>query len=217
MRELSSPLPSVAQSIPAKLSALPEAMRGLASSVPASPHTRQRLPLPLLIAVIVALVLVGVGSLLFIVQPFSVPPVTQPLLNFSDAHLGLSLHYPNGWNSKQDASNSTVQFSDSSHTAQVIIAVSNLNNSTITAALQKQSAQLGMSGAKSLAPWAFAGSSWQAMQGSVQQNGASYTCTIFATTRANHLVVWTQLAPQSVYSREESVIFSAMRQSLRFL
>ena len=216
MRGLSSPLPALAQSIPAKFSSLPSAMRGLTSSVPALPHTRQRLPVTLVAAVLVALVLIGVGSWLVIAQPFSVPPVTQPLLGFSDAHLGLSLLYPNGWTSKKDASDSTVQFYDSSHTAQVIIAISNVNTSTITASLQKQSAQLGMSGAKSVASLSFAGASWQAMQGTVQQGGASYTCTIFATTHANHLVMLTQLAPQSVYNQEESVVFSALRQSLRF-
>ena len=217
MRELTSPLPSVAQSIPAKLSALPAAMRELTPSAPALPRTHQRLPIPVVSAVLAAIVLIGVGSWLVFAQPFSVPSVTQPLLDFSDAHLGLSLLYPNGWTSKKDASDSTVQFYDSSHTAQVIIASSNTNNSTITAALQKQSAQLGMSGAKSVAPLTFAGASWQAMQGTVQQNSASYTCTIFVTTHANRLVIWTQLAPQGVYNQEESVIFSAMRQSLRFL
>lgn len=218
MRGLTSPLPAVAQSIPAKLSAFPDTMRGLASSASASLHTRQRLPMSVLSSVLVVLVLIGVGSWLVLAQPFSVPPVTQPLLGFSDAHMGLSLLYPNGWNSKKDASDSTVQFYDSSHTAQVIMAVSNVNNnSTITAAFQKQTAQLGMSGAKSVAPPSFAGASWQAMQGTVQQNSATYTCTIFATTHANHLVIWTQLAPQGVYSQEESVIFSAMRQSLRFV
>jgi len=217
VRRFTSPLPALAQSLPARLSALPAAMRELTSSIPALPRTRQRLPMPVVASVLVALVLIGVGSWLVFAQPFSVPQVTQPLLGFSDAHLGLSLLYPNGWTSKKDASDSTVQFYDRSQTAQVIIAVSNINNSTITAALQKQSAQLGMSGAKSVAPLAFAGASWQAMQGSVQQNSASYTCTVFATTHANRLVIWTQLAPQSVYSREESVIFSAMRQSLRFV
>jgi hypothetical protein len=74
-----------------------------------------------------------------------------------------------------------------------------------------------MSGVKSVAPLSFAGASWQGLQGTVQQSGASYTCTIFATTHANHLVMLTQMAPQSVYDQEESVIFSALRQSLRFV
>jgi hypothetical protein len=73
-----------------------------------------------------------------------------------------------------------------------------------------------MSGAKSVVPLSFAGMSWQGMQGTVLQSGASYTCTIFATTHANHLVMLTQLAPQSVYHQEDSVVFSALRQSLRF-
>jgi hypothetical protein len=206
----------------ARLSELPTSIRGLASSAPAalSPalhRARQRLSVSLVAAVLVALVLVGAVSWLVIDQPFSVPPVTRPQLDFNDARLGLSLRYPNGWTSQKNASDSLVQFSDSSHTAQVNIAVSHINTATITASLQKQSAQLGMSGVKSVAPLSFAGASWQGLQGTVQQSGASYTCTIFATTHANHLVMLTQMAPQSVYDQEESVIFSALRQSLRFV
>jgi hypothetical protein len=233
----SSVLPAAVQSIPARLSALSSVIRGLPSSqaiparlsehsaairelafsAPALLRARQRLSVPLVVSICVALVLVGVGSWLLIDQPFSVSPVTRPQLGFSDAHMGLSLSYPNGWSTKKNASDSTVQFSDSSHTAQVIIAISNRNSTTITASLQKQSAQLGMSGVKSVAPLSFAGASWQGIQGIVQQNGASYTCTIFATIHANHLVMLTQLAPQSVYDQEDSLVFSALRRSLQFV
>jgi hypothetical protein len=217
IRRFTSPIPAVAQPIPARFLALPDAIRKLTSPIPAVPYTRQRLPVIFVAAVIVALILIGVGSWVFIAQPFSVPAVTQPQLSFSDAHMGLSLLYPNGWTYKKDATDSIVQFYDSSHTAQIIIAISNTNTSTITTYLQKQLAQLGMSGAKSAAPLSFAGMSWQSMQGTVQQSGANYTCTIFATTHANHLVMLTQLAPQSIYNEEESVVFSALRQSLRLL
>lgn len=217
VHKLTAPLPAIVQPISAKLSALPDTMRGLTSSVPALPNVRQRLPAILIIAVVLMLVLIGVSSWLFIAQPFSVPSVTQPQLGFSDAHLGLSLLYPNGWSTKKDTTNSNVQFYDSSHTAQITITISNVSNSTITASLQKQSALLGMSGAKSVAPLSFAGAYWQGTQGTVRQGGASYTCTIFATVHANHLVILTQLAPQSVYEQEDSVVFSAVRQSLRFV
>jgi hypothetical protein len=217
VHRLTAPVPAIAQAIPVTFAALPDTMRRFTSPVPAVPYgARQRLPVPVIAAVIVVLVLLGVGSWLLIAQPFSVPAVTQPQVSFSDAHLGLSLLYPNGWISKQNAAASTVQFSDSSHTAQVVIAISNSNNSSISVNLQKKSAQLGLSGVKSVAALSFAGASWQGVQGTVLQGGAKYTCTIFATTHAGHLVMLTQLAPQSIYNEEDSAVFSALRQSLRF-
>jgi hypothetical protein len=214
---LTSSLQSTIRYIAVKCSRLFSPLHRPVYSVPALQSVRQRLSGLPGIVIVVALVLAALGSWLLIDQPFSVPLATRPQLAFNDVHMGIALSYPNGWTTRKNASDSTVQFSDSSHTAQVIITVSDIKSVTITASLQKQSAQLGLSEVKNVAPRSFAGASWQGMQGTVQQNGASYTCTIFATIHANRLVILTQLAPQSVYDQEDSLVFSALRRSLQFV
>ncbi len=176
-------------------------------------HRKSRTPFVLLLAFLCMLVLGG-GLWIVLAQPFTVPEVTKPLQEFKDTGLGVSLAYPNSWTVLHNGS--TVLFSDSSQTAQVDLSVTN-SSSDIAQYLKLQTTKTGMTGAQSLAPLSFAGTSWQQVQGTLQRNGVNYTEALLATTHSNHLFLLTQIAPQSTYSDEESVVFAKLRSSLQFL
>lgn len=179
----------------------------------------RRGPTPLvLLAALVFAVIIAAIAWIRIAQPFNVPSVTQPLQSYRDTHLGFALSYPSDWRITHQSSSDL--FSDSSQTAQVMVTqlpASNAPGGSTAAYLQKQAAKVGMSGAKTLATISFAGTTWQQVQGNVQINGVNDTETLFATLHHNQLLVLTQIAPQSVYADEESVIFSKMRASLQLL
>lgn len=187
--------------------------------VPLSPASKapkrqkSRVPFIILLALLGVLVLGG-GAWAVLAQPFSVSPVTQPVQDFNDTGLGVALSYPTGWTVKRTPTN--VLFADSSRTAQVQVQVSN-DTGDAAAYVQQQAKKNNMTAVKPLGTTSFAGLTWQQIQGSVQQDGAIYTTTMLATTRGNRMYVLTQMAPQSVYADEESVVFSAMRNSLKFL
>jgi hypothetical protein len=197
--------------------------------LPNTPLPAPRLAVPLLAAggrrmlwLVVAgllciLVLGGMVTWIIRYQPFSVPAVTQPQQSFQDRQLGLALLYPNGWTVQVERGRSTVDFSDSSHTASVDIMVAPAGNGNLTQYLRQQAGQRGMTGVKAGAELSFAGTVWQQIQGSVLERGANFTETIFATIHNNHLVVLTQLAHQSIYAAEEKMTFSPLRASLRFV
>lgn len=174
-------------------------------------------PLVLLGVIVLALIIAG-AAWVTIVQPFNVPAVTRPLQDYRDTQLGVALSYPTDWTITR--STSSLLFSDSSQTAQTMIAVlavSNAPGGNAEAYLQKQAAKLNMTGAKTITQVAFAGTTWQQIQGVVQKNGVNDTETLFATVHNNQLYVLTQSAPQSVYADEERLTFSKMRASLQLL
>lgn len=168
---------------------------------------------------LVALVVLAVGALgawIVIRQPFTVPASTQPQQTFTSTQLGMSVLYPSGWTAKVDQSKDTVSFSDSSHTGQVNVMVAPASGD-VTAYLTGEAKKLGMTGVKQGAPLSFAGTSWQALQGNVQQSGANYTCELLATVHDGHIYTIVQMAPQAVYSQEDQLVFSHLRSSFHFL
>jgi hypothetical protein len=179
--------------------------------------TRARLPFIAAAILLPILVLGGLGVWAVVFHPFSVAPVTEPWQSFSDSGLGISLHYPNGWQSQIDRAKSTIYFSDSSHTGQVYITVTNASTNDLTQVLQQQATQAAIAGGKVGTPLSFAGASWQQIQGTVQQKGANYTEVIFVTIHGNHLFKIAQLAPLSTYPSEENLCFAPMRASFHFL
>ena len=128
--------------------------------------------------------------------------------------LGVSLLYPSGWTAKVDRSRSTLYFADSSNTAQVTITITN-GSGDLNQYMQRQATQLAMTGAKPGDPITFAGTSWQQMQGTMQQSGANYTATLFATVHGDHIITLLQLAQQTVYPEEETAVFAPLRTSLQ--
>ncbi|MDQ6662001.1 MAG: hypothetical protein M3Z24_13690, partial [Chloroflexota bacterium] len=168
---------------------------------------------PILLAL---LLIVGFVTWIVIAQPFTVASVTEPQQHLTNSSLRIALSYPNGWKSEVDASKTTLHLFDSSHTAQVNISVGTPNGD-VNAILSQEAKQFGMTGLKAVTTQLFAGASWQELQGNVQQHGASYTETLFATIHNSRLYILAQLAPQAVYSDEEKLAFSGIRASFQFL
>ncbi len=178
---------------------------------------RNRKPLVLtLLAVIVVVLVSSLGVWIILVQPFSVPSITQPQQSFQDSKLGISLLYPRSWTSQVDQGKATVYFYDSSHTGQANIAVG-AGTSDLRQSIQQQASQLGMTAQKSELSLTFAGTTWQRLQGNVQQKGASYAATLLVAVHNHRLYTIVFLAPQVIYAQEEQYVFVGMRSSFQFL
>ena len=183
-----------------------------------SRKSRRKSRKPLVLVSLLLLVLVaGVGAWVVVWQPFSVPGITQPQQNFKDTRLGFSLLYPSGWRFQVDQGKSTAQFYDSSHTAQVNILVGFANGGDPGQYLQQEASKLGMTEQTKGPALSFAGASWQQIQGSVLERGASYTETVIVTVHNQHLFTILLLAPQSTYAQEDQLVFSGMRSSFQFV
>jgi hypothetical protein len=213
--------PEAVQRVPAPRTPLPPVQEPVAAGVaqdnrgqaPARPQKRSRLPLLVGALLLVILILAGIGAWIAVAQPFSVAPITQPQLSFSNAQLGIALSYPNGWT--QQVGPGAAHFFASNHTAGVDIIVANAGD--VNAALQQQATKLGLSGTKAGTALSFAGTTWQQSQGNLQQSGANYTVTLLAAVHGSHLYTIVQQAPQSNYADWEQAFFSPLRGSLKFL
>jgi hypothetical protein len=186
--------------------------------VPVTPRRKRRTPLILLLALLLLVVLGVAGVWLWQTQPFSVPAVTQPYLTLSDETLGITLRYPNDWSTQRKSGASTVTLADSTQTAQIVLKVANASAGQIN--MQQQAASAGLTNLKPgavAATVAFAGVTWQQVQGTMQQSGANYTGVLLATVYKQHMYTIVQLAPQGVYAQEEKVNFAPMRASFQFL
>lgn len=206
--------PSVRESLPSASSAVQP--REHAASLISKLGKRNRLPL--LGAAVVSLLLLGVlVAWLVLAQPFAVSPIIEPQQSFKDSALGISLLFPTGWQEQRDRSQKSISFHDSSSTAQVNIAVSEQHPSDLAQYLQQQAAQRGMTTLKQRPPIVFGGATWQQLQGSMQQNGATYTTTLLVAPHGNRLFTISLIAHQSIYSDEENVTFAPMRSSFKFI
>jgi hypothetical protein len=191
---------------------------GSAGSPALPTHPRKRLPLIIGSAIVLLLLILAAGSWLLFVQPFRVSPATDTQQSFTDAKLGVSLRYPSGWKKPQiDYRKQIITLQDGSDTAQMDIAVANASTESPKSFLQKQVAQLGINNAKAGAPSSFAGAPWQNTQGDVQVKGAEYTCGVFTTLHSGRFYTLTQLAPRSIYTDEEKLVFAPTRLSLHFV
>ncbi len=186
-----------------------------ATPLPATATRRQksRVPFIILLACFCILILGG-GAWIALANPFAVPAITQPLQSFKNTQLGVSLSYPSGWTAQKNAAG--VVLSDSSHTATAKLSAAT-TGSDAAAYLQQQATKSGMTAIKTLGTASFGGATWQQVQGNIQQDGVNYTMYMFATLHGNQMYVLTQMAPQNVYADEESVVFSAIRNSFAFL
>jgi hypothetical protein len=195
-----------------------KASPSMAPPIPAPKRRRSRRPLAIILAILLLLLIGGgIGTWIVLEQPFTIAGVTQPQQTFSNAQIGVSLSYPNGWTTKVNAQKTTVFLSDSSQTAQFKIISGPTNGGDVGKYLQQVASQQNMTGLKAMTTQSFAATSWQQLQGSVLLNGASYTETLFATVHQQHIYTILQLAPQSTYSQEEQYVFSGMRSSFQFL
>ncbi len=217
MLQQSAPLSQSPQFAPAprnQASSMPATQERRIPSAPnKSSRQKSRVPFIILLALLGVLILGG-GAWVLLAQPFSISPVTQPLQDFKDTGLSIALSYPNSWTVQHTPT--SVLFSDSSHTAQIKLTIAN-DTSDAAHYVQQQATKSGMIAIKPLGTTTFAGLVWQQVQGNLQQDGANYTTTMLATVHGNHMYVLTQMAPQNVYADEESVVFSAIRNSFKFL
>ncbi len=204
------PLPFPVQEEPVDVATREDVVRA-----PARSRTRGRLPILIVAILLASLIIGGVGTWVVAAQPFSVAPITRPQLDFSNPQLGISLSYPNGWTQQIDSNRSAIHFYASSHTAEVDINVADAGD--VNRALQQQATKLGLSGTKAGAALPFAGTTWQQLQGSLQQSGANYTVTLLAAVHRSHLFTIVQQAPQSNYADWEKEFFSPLRGTLKFL
>ena len=182
-------------------------------------RTRKRLPLVIGSGAVLLLLILALGSWIILLQPFRVSPVTDTQQSFTDAKLGLSLRYPNGWKMPQvDYGKQIIVLQDGSDTAQINV---NIANSSAAGSpqsyLQRQVTQLGINNPKPGASSSFADSSWQSIQGDAQVKGAQYTYGLFTTLHNNHFYTLTQQAPSSTYLDEEKLVFAPTRLSFHFL
>ena len=187
-----------------------------AASTPPVRRRRRRWPIVVLLVVLLLGGLGALGAMMLLSQQSGNDPVIQAQVGFSDPQLGIALLYPNGWQKQVDAGKSTAHFYASNHIGQVDIMVTT-SSGTVMQALQQQATKMGMSAVKAGATLTFAGASWQQMQGTMQQSGASYTDTLLATMHGSQLFMIVQQAPQNNYADWEKEFFVPMRSSLKFL
>lgn len=213
-----SPVPTALQAQASPHVVSPDYQAKRVVTPPPARRSRRRWPI-IIVALLIILILGGAGTLgamMVLSQQSSNDPVIQAEVGFSDPQLGLSLLYPNGWQKQIDTGKSIAHFYASSHIGQVDIMVTT-SGGTVKQALQQQATKMGMSGTKTGATLTFAGASWEQLQGTMQQSGASYTDAIVATVHGNQLYMIVQQAPQNNYADWEKEFFAPLRSSFKFL
>jgi hypothetical protein len=178
---------------------------------------KNRRRLALVFGLLVILLAGAVVAWIMLFQPFTVPPITQTTRPFQNTDLGVSLHYPEGWTARVDKQNGAVYIYDDNQTDQVDIRAAGTNGQSIDQYISKQVALLGMTGQKTGTSLSFAGVSWQQVQGSVLQSGASYTAALLVTTRGDRYYSIIQLAPSTTFAQEDQLVFSGIRSSFQFI
>jgi hypothetical protein len=198
--------------------------------LPAQPHLHPITPLPqslrlaarprgplILLAVVLPIFIIGGLSLwIALAQSFSFSPATQPWQSYNDPSLGMSFAYPNGWSRQVDRNKSIVQLNDSTHTAQISVAVSNASSGSLNQFAQQQAKQFGLTTTKPAPTLSFGGATWQQIQGNTRISDANYSGSILSTTHGNRHYVIVQLFPLDNYSDEERAIFTPMHAFWKF-
>jgi hypothetical protein len=172
--------------------------------------------------VIVLLLLVllsaGAGVALnwdWVTQFFASPAVAQPYQTYQNSSLGVSLAYTQGWSVSVDQAHSVVQFADGTHTGQARLSVTAASGQ-VNAYLTQQVTQQGITGAKTASAATIAGASWQVVQGTVAQSGATYTVVLYATQRNSRFYLLEFLAPQPAFTSIDQSSFAHMRSTFNF-
>lgn len=198
-----SQAPSTPQPAPAEVSAaIRKARKGYAPRV--------------LAALLLVLLAGGVLAFIVLYQPFT-NKLDQRDQSYQNASLGVSLHYPLGWKASFNQASNTVHFADSSQTGQVDLTSAASNGSTLDQYVSQKTTQLGITGLKAAPAVSFAGSTWQQIQGSINQNGATYTIALYITQRNDHFYTLACLTLPNVYAQTEHDDFAPLRASFQFI
>jgi hypothetical protein len=163
------------------------------------------------------LVVGGLSAWIIVFQPFTVPEITKTTQSFQNTDLGVSLYYPQSWTAELDKKSEALYFYDDNHTDQVDISAVATGGKSIDQYISTVVGSLGMTGRKAEPSLSFAGTSWQQVQGSVLQSGATYTAVLLVTMHGGRYYAILQLAPATTYAQEDHLVFSRMRSSFQFI
>ncbi|GCE12293.1 hypothetical protein KTT_21520 [Tengunoibacter tsumagoiensis] len=186
------------------------------SHVPTQKKRKSRVPLVVAIVLIVLLIAAGIGSWVVVARPFAVNPTTDPVQQFQDASLHVSLLYPKDWSAQVHHDKGTVLLADSDTIDQFTISV-DATASDPAQYLQSQAKLLTITDAKADAPVSFGGSTWQQIHGTLQLNGVKYQALMLATVYNSRLYMITQLAPGDSFDDEVKFVFTPMHSSWQFI
>jgi hypothetical protein len=171
-----------------------------------------------LVALLIVLILLGSGGYVIYLHPLvNFLPSSQPYQNNA---LGFSLSYPEGWTVKEDQAHGMVHFADNTRTGQVNLAVFASSSQTQDQYLATEAAQMGITGWKAAPSASFGNTTWEEVQGSVTQSGATYTIGLYVTQHQDRFYALACLAPASpasVYAQMEHDDFGPLRASFLFL
>ncbi len=168
----------------------------------------------LIVAVLLVLILAG-GAIIY--QYFTITSTPQPDQPYQNSSLGFSLRYPQGWKVQENQAIKQVIFADSSHTGQTIVEIGTVDGMTLNTYTSNETSHLKITGAKTLTPISFARATWQQVKGNVEQEGVTYTITLYTTQRNAQFYALAFQAPPSSYDEMEKDDFSPLRVSFIFL
>lgn len=205
-----SPFPDAPAQRPPALTPWPEA----AAAAPEKPRKNRHVGRVLAIVLIV-LVVLGAGGFFYVYQTTAAPSIIQPYQAFQNSAFGVSLSYPQGWKANINQAHSVVLFTDSSHTNQVNLSLAPASGQ-LSDYLNQQNKQWGIISPKTAPAATFAGSSWQQEQGSVTQQGATYTIELYVTQHNTHFYSLAFLAPAKSFAQEQND-FAHVRSTFSFI
>ncbi|HEY0752596.1 MAG TPA: hypothetical protein VGD98_01340 [Ktedonobacteraceae bacterium] len=201
---------------PAPISPVSATADASKSSAAEARPRKKRKTAPILMALLLVVLLAGGVAWYILYQPFTIASASQPYQTYRDSAFGISLNYTPGWSVNIDQAHTFVHFIDSSHTGQVNLSKAAANGQ-VSAYLQQQAGQLGVNGPKASPALTFAGSSWQAIQGTSVQSGATYALQLYATQHNDHFYLLEFLAPQQAFASTDQNDFAPMRSSFAFI
>lgn len=167
------------------------------------------------VLVISLLLLLIVGGVIGVVV-YNLQSGTQEYQTYQNSKFSVSLHYTPGWSVRVDQAHNTIHFGDNTNTDQVNLIMSAASGQ-VGDYLNQQATQLGVTGSKAASPLNFGGTSWQAVQGTVVQSGATFTIVLYAVQHGNHFYLLDFLAPQVSFQQAEHSHFEPLRASFNFV
>lgn len=142
---------------------------------------------------------------------------TQPYWTYRDSKLGIAIDYTAQWQINLDPTHNLVRFIDNKINTDRATLTVTAPSGQIGDYLNQQAAQSVITASKPASPVTFAGTSWQVVQGTVTQSGATYTVVLYATQHNNHFYLLEFQAPQISFESVDQSSFAHMRSSFQFL
>ncbi len=195
----------------AQLTAVP------ASASPTEKPRTKKGPGRLVAGILLFLLLAGGGAWYILFQHPLTNSLVNPYQSYQNNLLGFGLHYPLGWTASADQAHASVHFTDSTQTGQANLIVAPANGQALTHYFTAELASMGVTAQKNEPGIFFAQTTWSQVMGSVTQNGATYTITLYVTQHSNRFYTLTCQSPPGAYNQMEQADFTLMRQGFLFL